>query len=466
MKVIILAGGSGTRLWPLSRYHFPKQFLPIQGKESLLRKTVLRNLKLVDPKDLYILSNKEHFHQVAKEAPEIAQSHIILEPAKKNTAPALALAIKFLEEAGVQKEEPILVVPSDHLLSPTEQYISCITQGLPLAAQELLVVFGVYPHKPETGFGYIKAEGNRVVHFVEKPKLAKAQEYVVEGNYYWNAGIFLFALKTIQEEFALHAPEILTPNTSFSQFVEAFPALPENSIDYAILEKSARVAMVPLTLSWSDVGSWENVYELYEKDAQGNAVQGEVKTFETTNSLVFSEKRLVATMGIDNMVVVETKDALLVARKDFSQKIKTLVETLQKEGKQEALEHLTTFRPWGAYTVLEEQERYKIKKIEVQPKQKLSLQLHYHRSEHWVVVKGSAKVTIGDRETLVHEGESIFVPKAAVHRVENPGKVVLEIIEVQVGEYLGEDDIIRLEDSYGRLKEEETFKLLQKSIQK
>lgn len=452
-KVLLLAGGSGQRLWPLSRTQFPKQFLRIDNKETLLRKTILRNLELVSPNDLYIFTHIDYFFDVKKEAPEIPETNIICEPAKKNTGPAIALALKLFENF---QDDMVLVAPSDHIIAPMESYVESIKNSEPLVNKGFLVTFGVRPSRPETGYGYIEAKGEHVERFVEKPDQKRAQEYVLSGNFFWNSGMFAFTPKTMMEEMREFVPDLidLIFEGTFEEALIKFKTVKAISLDYAVMEKSKKVKMVPLSCSWSDIGSWEQVYDLFQKDDKGNACLGNVETVETSNSLVLSQKRLVSTLGVDNLVIIETEDALLVAHKQQGQKVKELVDKLKNRGSKEVDEHTTVNRPWGSYSVLEEKERYKIKKIIVKPNQKLSLQLHYHRSEHWVVVKGSAKVTIGETEKIVREGESIFVPKTAVHRVENPGKVPLEIIEVQVGEYLGEDDIVRLEDVYGRSKED------------
>ncbi|NGX54382.1 MAG: hypothetical protein K1000chlam4_01108, partial [Chlamydiae bacterium] len=298
--------------------------------------------------------------------------------------------------------------------------------------------------------GYIKASGNKVEKFVEKPDLETAKRYLEEGDYFWNSGIFAFTLGTIQKQFQSHCSALA--KESYQELLEEYPSLSKISIDYAVMEKTQEAAMVPLELSWSDIGSWESVYHHLDHDENRNAVLGEVVAHETTDSLILAEKRMIATIGMKDVLVVESDDVVLVAKKSDSEKVKQVVEELKERKRKEVDEHLTAHRPWGSYTVLEEGERYKIKRLHIKPLQKLSLQLHYHRSDHWVVVSGTAKVTLGEEEKIVHEGESIFVPKSSVHKVENPGKVPLEMIEVQVGEYLGEDDIVRYEDIYGRLK--------------
>lgn len=458
MHCLILAGGSGSRLWPLSRSHYPKQFLRLGSNDSFLQKTVRRNLAVVAPENLYIVTAKEYFHDVLQQIKEIEpalEKNILVEPASKNTAPAIAFAFQMLQP---KSEDIFLITPADHMISPIEQYCKHMREGEKKALEGYLVTFGIHPTRPETGYGYLKANKQMIVEkFVEKPDMKRAEQYLESGEYFWNSGMFMFTFASFRHEAKKHSPELIE---------KSFEEMPSLSLDYAVMEKTDRAAMVPLALTWSDIGSWENVYEMLEKDPEQNATVGDVVAVETTNSLIFAQNRLVSTIGLDNILVVETDDVVLIAQKDHAQQVKEVVGKLKGMGKKEVDEHLTTHRPWGSYTVLMESERYKIKRIDVKPKHKLSLQMHYHRSEHWVVVSGTAQVTIGDQEKIVHEGESIFVPKSSIHRLENPGKVPLEMIEVQVGEYLGEDDIVRFEDIYGRIKEDEAFQLLASSYKK
>lgn len=410
--------------------------------------------------DIYIITSSDYFHDVASDVKEIAKENILVEPSSKNTAPAIALGLKWLLERGVNENEEIVVLPADHIVHPIEDFCAYLLQAHPFVQSGALVTFGVPPSRPETGFGYIKAHQSHVEAFVEKPDLQTAQQYLMSGNYFWNTGIFAFSLQTMLNEMQKHCPEI-DVSGNFDAFSKHFSTLPAISIDYAVMEKSKNINMIAMHLTWSDVGSWDNVYEMMDKDEKENVIVGDVTTLNTGHSLIFAESRRLCTIGMEGVLIIETKDAVLVAKRNEGQKVKEMVEKLALIGAKEVETHLTTQRPWGFYSILEEGKRYKIKRIHVDPQAKLSLQLHYHRSEHWVVVTGTAKVTINAKETIVHEGESIFVPKSSMHRVENPGKVPLEIIEVQVGEYLGEDDIIRLEDVYGRLKQDAAFAILE-----
>lgn len=460
MKIIILAGGSGTRLWPVSRDSYPKQFLPLGDSKTLLQKTLLRFLKAYPPEDLLIITNQKYLHVVKHQAGEInaeLQKQILLEPQAKNTAPAIALGVKFLQERGqLSDNDCILVTASDHFISPEELFLEKIKQAASVAKKGFHITFGIWPQKPETGYGYIKFKQSDafcldVETFIEKPTLTKAQEYLESGHYLWNSGIFLFHTKTLLNELRFHAPQIAAQmDGNFQEMYQDFAEMPSISIDYALMEKSTVNKVVPLNLSWSDIGSWDSVFETLEKDEDQNVKIGDIQSLDSKNCLIMGGKRLIATINLENLLIVDTEDALLVAKRGESQKVKALLDKIKQTHRKEVTEHRTIHRPWGSYTVLEEGERYKIKHILVQPTQKLSLQLHYHRSEHWVVIRGTAKVTLDEKETLLHENESLFISKSTVHRLENPGKVPLELIEVQVGEYVGEDDIVRFEDIYGR----------------
>lgn len=460
MKVIILAGGSGTRLWPLSRGSFPKQFLHFGEEKTLLQKTLARFLPLASPSDFLIVTTQEYYHLVKAQAAEIdpqLEKQILLEPERKNTAPAIVLAVKYMQEKmQVQDDECFIVSSSDHIISPEKTFLNALGIAEKVARQGSHVTFGIHPNKPETGYGYIKTLPTddssvfQVEKFIEKPDYATAQRYLMSGDYLWNSGIFVFQMGTFLSEVEKYAPALSTAGKSLKEFFEDFSTLPEISIDYALMEKSQKTMVIPLQLTWSDVGSWDSVYEVLEKDQNQNVKIGNVLDIDTKNCLIFGGNRLISTIGLEDLLIVETEDALFIGKKGESQRVKGLVDQLKKQNVKQSSEHLTTHRPWGKYTILEEGLRYKIKRIVVDPGQRLSLQMHYHRSEHWVVVKGTAKVTLAEKEILLHENESVYVPKSITHRLENPGKVSLELIEVQVGEYVGEDDIVRFEDVYGR----------------
>ncbi|WP_457640395.1 mannose-1-phosphate guanylyltransferase/mannose-6-phosphate isomerase [Persephonella sp.] len=483
MKSVILAGGSGTRLFPLSRKKFPKQFLNLGDEHTLFQKTVSRNLKVVsDIDNIVIVTNNDYQFHVKNQLKPFLKNKIpnmILEPIGRNTAPAIALAAKYLlDKMGVDENEVMFILPSDHIISPDEKFVEYAKQAEEIAKEGYVVTFGVNPTKPETGYGYIEADTEnslfnhsanksfnqsyRVKQFHEKPDLETAQKYIISGNYYWNSGMFAFSIKTIFEEFEKYTPEIFEfiKDKSYEEILMSFDQMPDISIDYAVMEKTDKAVVLPLHIIWSDVGSWDSVYDILEKDENQNVKVGNVIDIDTKNSLIMGNHRLIATIGIDNLMIIETPDVIVVAKKGEGQKLKDLVSILKKnpETKEITEYHTTVYRPWGSYTELEKGERYRIKRITVQPGEKLSLQMHHHRSEHWVVVKGTAKVVLEDedgnlKESYVHENESIFVPKTAKHRLINPGKIPLELIEVQVGEYVEEDDIIRFDDKYQRCSE-------------
>lgn len=464
---VLLSGGVGSRLWPLSRELNPKQFLPLAGEHSLLAQTALRAQVLPGSGGPIVICNDEHRFMVAEQLrqQEITPRSIILEPVGRNTAPAVAVAaLKALEES---PEAVLLVLPADHVIKDVEAFAEAVNVGMRQAANGKLVTFGIIPESPETGYGYIRRAAESVEgcypieEFVEKPTLEVASGYVASGDYLWNSGMFLLGAKAFLQELKSFAPEILSAveaamagASSDLDFVrldkEAFEACPSDSIDYAVMEKTRLGMVVPLTCGWSDVGSWSSLWEVGEKDADGNVSHGDVITHDSRDSYVYSGSRLVTAVGVDNIVVVETADAVMVADKSKVQNIKAIVSALKTQQRDEYQSHKKVYRPWGSYESLVSANRFQVKRIIVKPGEKLSLQLHNHRAEHWIVVSGTAVVTCGDKEFILSEDQSTYIPLGTKHRLANTGVIPLELIEVQTGSYLGEDDIVRFEDVYGR----------------
>ena len=462
MKAIILAGGSGTRLWPVSRYGLPKQFIKLNGGKSLLCQTVERLAAVVPLRDIFVITNEDYRFHVQEDLRSVSPTisdNIILEPVGRNTAPAIALVMKYCQEKlKCAKDEVIFICPSDHIIEPVEKFARYARQAEAAAKAGSIVTFGIKPSRPETGYGYIqkgKPEGGvfKVSRFAEKPDLPTAEKYMKSGKYYWNSGMFAFTIATMLAEFKAYTPEISRrmPQT-LAKMTADFKNMPSISIDYAVMEKSKKAAVLPIDILWSDVGSWDSLHEVIKPDGDDNVKVGDIISLDTKKTIVMGENRLISTIGLKDLIIVDTADALLIARRGQAQRVKEVVDILKERKRKEVVEHTTTYRPWGSYTVLEEGPRYKIKRIVVKPGQKLSHQLHYHRSEHWIIVKGTAKVTIDKKASVIHENESTYVPKSTGHRLENPGKVPLEMIEVQNGEYVGEDDIVRFNDIYGRGK--------------
>ncbi len=465
---VILSGGSGTRLWPLSRELYPKQFLPLVGEETMLQDTV-RRLAGLDAEGPIVVCNEHHRFMVAEQLRQIgvAPAAIALEPSARNTAPAVAIAaLAALKHAAAGQDPVLLVLPADHMLKNVAVFHQAIHAGLAAATAGKLVTFGVVPTKPETGYGYIRRAAGAgpafaIAEFVEKPSAERAQAYVSSGDYLWNSGMFMFSARRYLEELGRLAPEMRAAceasfaaarhDLDFTRLdAEAFARCPSESIDYAVMEKTRDAVVVPLDAGWSDVGSWSALHESLEADADGNVTRGDVVTEDSSGCYLYSSERLVATVGLTDHVVVETKDAVLVAPKSRVQDVKNLVARLKKSGRSEPALHREVFRPWGSYDSVDAGQRFQVKRLTVKPGAQLSLQMHHHRAEHWIVVSGTARITCNEKVFLLSENESTYIPIGAQHRIENPGKVALHIVEVQSGSYLGEDDIVRFEDNYGR----------------
>ncbi|WP_117235684.1 mannose-1-phosphate guanylyltransferase/mannose-6-phosphate isomerase [Vibrio maerlii] len=476
---VIMAGGTGSRLWPLSRDLYPKQFLKIAGEQSMLQQTCAR-LQGLEHQPTLLICNEEHRFIAAEQMRSGGFNHsgIILEPVGRNTAPAIALAalqaLKQAEQIGCSTEPVLLVLAADHLIEDRLAFQSAVNTAMPFAESNQLVTFGIVPTVAETGYGYIKRGAShgesafKVDSFVEKPDFSTAEAYLDSGEYYWNSGMFMFKATQYIAELEKHNPDMLKacekamaetqPDLDFIRVdKEAFSACPSDSVDYAVMEPvcapngSGKLVVIPMDAGWSDVGSWSALWDVSDKDGQNNVHKGDVISVDSNHNYVHSENKLIATVGVSNLVVVETKDAILVANKSQVQEVKAIVKQLKSSDRSEYRIHREVYRPWGKYDSIDFGSRDQVKRITVNPGQKLSIQKHYHRAEHWIVVSGTARVTNGDEVLLVTEDQSTYIPLGTIHALENPGKIPLEMIEVQTGSYLGEDDIVRFEDRYGRV---------------
>jgi mannose-1-phosphate guanylyltransferase/mannose-6-phosphate isomerase len=463
---VILSGGAGTRLWPLSREMYPKQLLALTSAQTMLQETILRLAGITDATAPIVVCNEEHRFTVAEQMHVLGvqASAILLEPAGRNTAPAVALAA--LKALDMDPEATLVVAPADHVIRDARKFQQAADVAVTLAQHDKLVTFGIVAHAPETGYGYIRRGDGPgpafpVAQFIEKPPLDVAQQFVATGDYYWNSGMFVFKASRYLAELESFAPDILEACTAacraakidldFVRIDKAeFIKCRSESIDYAVMEKTKHALVLPLDVGWSDVGSWSSLFDALPADEEGNVLQGDVMIHDTHDCYVHSTSRLVAAVGMEDHIIVETKDAILVAPKDRVQDVKDLVAQIKKSGRSESALHREVFRPWGSYDSIDSGERFQVKRLSVKPGGVLSLQMHHHRAEHWIVVQGAARITRNDETFLLAENESTYIPVGATHRIENPGKVPLHIIEVQSGSYLGEDDIVRFEDNYGR----------------
>ncbi len=465
MIPVILSGGSGTRLWPLSRSQYPKQFLPLVSRQhTMIQQTLLRLEGLPGVAPAIAVCNEDHRFMMAEQLRELgrAPTAILLEPVGKNTAPAVTLAALTTEP-----DDVLLILPADHVIADVKAFQAVLSWALPLAQEGLMVTFGIVPSAPETGYGYIQAATDqhasayRIARFVEKPDMATAERYLAEGGYYWNSGMFMFTADTFLTELERLNPAMLSACRSalagaqkdldFTRVdKQAFSACPADSIDYAVMEHTQKGVVLPLDAGWNDVGSWSALWDVTDKNATGNAVFGDVLTYDTENCYLYAGGKLVTALGVRDLVIVDTDDALLVASKDKVQEVKAIVDDLKQQNRPEAVVHRKVYRPWGFYDAIDYGDRHQAKRIVVKPGARLSLQKHHHRAEHWVIVKGTALVTKGDSQELLTENQSTYIPLGTVHCLENPGVIPLEMIEVQSGSYLGEDDIVRYKDNYGR----------------
>jgi len=463
---VILSGGAGTRLWPLSREMYPKQLLALTSRYTMLQDTALRLAGIAGARAPIVVCNEAHRFTVAEQlhALDLEPSAILLEPAGRNTAPAVALAALKAQE--LDADATMVVAPADHVIRDARAFQLAADVAAELAQSGKLVTFGVVAHSPETGYGYIRRGAGQgpaypVAQFIEKPPLDVAQQFVASGDYFWNSGMFVFKASRYLRELAAFAPDILEAATAAYRaakvdldFVRidkaAFDACRSESLDYAVMEKTHDAVVLPLDAGWSDVGSWSSLFDALPSDEDGNVLQGDVLVHDTRDCFVHSTSRLVTAVGMDDHIIVETKDAVLVAPKERVQDVKELVAKLKKAGRSEYAWHREVYRPWGSYDSIDDGDRFQVKRLSLKPGGILSLQMHHHRAEHWIVVQGTARVTCGDKTFLLSENESTYVPIGAAHRIENPGKVPLHIVEVRSGTYLGEDDIVRYEDAYGR----------------